>query len=301
MIKSVKVTNFRGESIDIPMSEAGNTTGLLIKSITGLGPVKANINTTELATRDGSIYNSSRAESRNIVLTFIFKENPTIEDTRQMTYKYFPIKKKLTLTFYTDNREVKIDGYVESNEPNIWSQLEETQISIICPNPWFVSTSDNTVIFSGTDPMFEFPFENESNTPTIEMGEIKVFTSRNIPYDGDVDAGMLIYIHMMGPVTNPKIYNLDTREVMTINSDMIEKITGKGLVLGDDIIINTNDGEKSVILLREGVTYNVLNAIDRTSKWFKLSKGDNLFAWTVETGSSFIQFKISNNVLYEGI
>ena len=84
---------------------------------------------------DGSIFASARATERNIVLTLILLPIPSIESVRQKTYSFFPIKKAVTLLVETDNRLVETTGYVESNEPNIFSQQESTQISIICPDP----------------------------------------------------------------------------------------------------------------------------------------------------------------------
>ena len=60
---------------------APEKTGLIVTSITGLGPVKAEIKCTSIATSDGSIFNSARLGERNIVLKLQFLPNPTIEET----------------------------------------------------------------------------------------------------------------------------------------------------------------------------------------------------------------------------
>ena len=73
MIKSVKVINYLGESIKLELG-APEKSGLLIRSITGLGAGKANINSTDLSTGDGSVYNSSRVLPRNIVFSLVFLE-----------------------------------------------------------------------------------------------------------------------------------------------------------------------------------------------------------------------------------
>jgi phage-related protein len=145
MIKSITVTNYLGDSIKLELGRPEQS-GFLIKSISGLGPSKANINTTEVSTNDGSLFNSARLNQRNIVFDFIFVESinrESIEDIRQKSYKYFPIKKNVDLLIETDNRIVKTTGYVESNEPNIFSSQEGAQISIICPDPYFYSTEKN--------------------------------------------------------------------------------------------------------------------------------------------------------------
>ena len=71
MIKSVTVVNYLGESIKIELTKP-DVSGFVIKYITGLGPVKAEINNTEISTGDGAIYNSARLNSRNIVLGLSF-------------------------------------------------------------------------------------------------------------------------------------------------------------------------------------------------------------------------------------
>lgn len=93
MIKSIKVTNYLDESITISLRRPLET-GFLIKKIDGLGPTKANINTSEISTNDGAMFNSSRINQRNITISMLFVESEigeSIEDIRQKSYKYFPI------------------------------------------------------------------------------------------------------------------------------------------------------------------------------------------------------------------
>lgn len=307
MIYSIVVTNYLGDRIKLELGKP-EVSGFLIKSITGLGPAKANVNTTEVSTNDGSLFNSARLSQRNIVLDMVFINTvygESIEDLRQKSYKYFPLKKSVELTIEMDNRYVKTTGYVESNEPNIFSSQEGTQISIICPDPYFYSAGEdgnNVTNFYTIDPMFEFPFSNESlDEPLLVFGEIQIKTEGVITYYGDSEIGVMIYIHAIGPATNINIYNTETREVMRINTDKISSLTGKGIVASDDIVINTAKGEKSITLIREGVSYNILNCLDKNTDWFTLAKGDNIFAFTADSGVTNLQFRVENKVIYEGV
>lgn len=307
MIYSIVVTNYLGDRIKLELGKP-EVSGFLIKSITGLGPAKANVNTTEVSTNDGSLFNSARLSQRNIVLDMVFINTvygESIEDLRQKSYKYFPLKKSVELTIETDNRYVKTTGYVESNEPNIFSSQEGTQISIICPDPYFYSAREdgnNVTNFYSIDPMFEFPFSNESlDEPLLVFSEIQIKTEGVITYHGDSEIGVMIYIHAIGPATNINIYNTETREVMKINTEKISSLTGKGIVASDDIVINTAKGEKSITLIREGVSYNILNCLDKNTDWFTLAKGDNIFAFTADSGVTNLQFRVENKVIYEGV
>lgn len=304
MIQSLTVINYLDESFKMELRRP-ELSGFLITDIRGIGPAKASINTTEISTGDGSSYNSARLNARNIVLQFELLPNPTVEDTRQLSYKYFPIKKKLTLVIETDNRLCEATGYVESNEPILFAKQETIQISITCPDPYFYSASEkdnNVTVFSGDEPAFEFPFSNESlSEPMIEFGIMSNDNVKSVIYNGDAEIGITLTIHAIGPASNITIYNSGTGESMSIDTKKIETLTGSGLVFGDDIIITTVKRNKSIRLLRAGKYTNILNCLNKNADWFQLAKGDNVFRYTAETGAENLQFKIENRTIFEGV
>lgn len=303
MIQGFDITNCYNEKLHITLGEAEPDHGLLLIKAEGLGPVQADINTTDLATRDGSKFNSARAQERNITFTFRFIFANTIEDARQLSYKYFPLKRNLNLKVTTDNRILETNGYVESNEPEIWSEQEETTISIICPDPWFYEAFQGSqqTDFYGVTPLFEFPFENDSLTEElIEFGQIEIKTERVVIYEGDAEVGIVIRIKASGPTSNITFYKIDTREKLVIDVEKIEDITGYGITAADEIIISTIRGEKSAVLFRNGIYYNILNAVDRYANWFELKKGDNIFVFDTDINSN-LQVSIINRIAYEGI
>lgn len=305
MIKSITVTNHLGESIVLELTRP-ELSGFAVEKIEGLGPVKATVNNTEISTGDGGVFNSARLGVRNIVMDLIFipgSHAETIEDIRHRSYKYFPTKKSLTFRVETDTRILEIDGYVEHNDPSIFSKREGCQISILCPNPYFRDAGDVEVTtFSGVEPAFEFEFENDSLIENLlEMGTMYNKREKVIIYKGDAEVGVTIVIKALGEAKHIAIYNTGTREVMRIDTDKLEVLTGSGIVARDEIRITTIDGNKSITLLREGITTNILNCLSRDADWFHLSKGDNLFAYTAEEGSMNLQFRIEHRPIYEGV
>lgn len=294
MIKSLKITNHIGETIELELMRPEKS-GFIVTSIDGLGPAKATVNTTNMATADGSVFNSSRIGNRNIVLSMLFMETNTesIEDIRQKSYRYFPSKKAIKICIRTDNREVETVGYVESNEPDIFSRNEGCEISIICPDPHLYSSRLTETVFSGTESLFEFPFENNSlEEPLLEMGKIIYKTEHYIHYDGDSDIGVSINIHVIDHASNLTILNSTRGEKMVINMEF---------VAGDNIVINSQTGNKSITLLRDGVHLNILNYVQKGSAWFTLQKGDNVFAYSAEIGTENLQFYVTNKVAYIGV
>lgn len=304
MIQSVTVTNPSGEQLVLELARP-ELSGLIVEKIEGLGPAPATINTIDLGASDGAIFSSSRVQTRNIVITLVMfgtEKDPSIENARLLTYKFFPLKKKVELLIQTDNRIAQTYGYVESNDPDIFSNRESAQISIICPDPYFYELNISELGFMGVHPRFEFPFSNESTTENLlNMGEIHLDTRVTLDYIGDADTGFLMVLHALDKVKNVTIYNVNTRESMKINTDKIKTITGKDFGEGDEILISTVRGQKYVRLFRKGFYTNVISALDKDSDWFILTNGDNTFAFTAEEGEKKLQITFTYRNAYGGI
>lgn len=318
MIKMLRVTNDTGDSLDIELSKPA-LSGFVISSISGLGPVKADINTTEIVSDNGSLYNSSRIPSRNIVINTLFMSDTSIEDIRLKSYQYFPVNKQIKLEIITDNMDVEIDGYVESNEPNIFSKKEGSTISILCPDPFFYAAgfgAIQTTVFSGIRAMFEFPFMNDSPRENLLVMSDIVHREREvITYMGDYDIGISMSINITGVVGDITIVNVNTREQFKIDAYKSNEIVKKStpvdpakvryFVDKDEILIDTIKGNKSAKLVRGGIEYNILNAVDKQSSWFTLTRGDNIFGYTAilteNLDGSNASFTITNRKRYAGI
>ena len=307
MIKTLTFINYLGDQLTINLANPFDV-GMAITEITGLGPGNADIITTDNATMDGAVYNSSRLSYRNIVITLKLLgtdfNGQSIEATRHNVYKYFPIKKPLWLIFESDKRSAMIQGYVESNEPEIFSDWEKTQISIICPNPYFESLMGTTTNFSGVQPSFEFPFITNVQADVFEMGTQYMEGDIDIYYTGEVETGVNINMSFKDHVAPITIYNVITNESIVVDTAKIESRYGE-LQLGDKIIISTSRGAKKANLLRDNQVYNIINCLDKNLTWFQLQKGDNIFSYSVEGGQEGglydLEMNFTNKILYEGL
>ena len=300
MLNKIIVENHLGDALSLDLANPYEV-GIAITDITGLGPGKAEVGIITIANLDGGRVNSVRMPTRNIVITLeIIGYN--VDEIRHIVYKHFPIKKTIVLSFDTDERQSQILGVVESNEPVIFSSKQKIPISIVCPIPWFHAIDMQTTLFSGIEPLFEFEFENyDSETGNLEFGEIYNSTEKSVYYNGDVDVGLKMTIHAVGSAGNVTIYNSETREFVKLDSAKLTALTGSGIKNGDDIIIQSVTGSKSAYLLRDGTYTNIINCLDKGSSWFVLVKGDNLFAFSAETGTENLQFTVENQILFEGV
>lgn len=256
--------------------------------VTGLTPPTAVINTSKVATTDGSKFNSSSLDTRNIVLTIAPRGN--VEGSRINLYKCFKSKQYIKLHLINGRRKVWIEGYIDNMDGDLYSNPQIIQVSIICPDPYFKDENEENTKFSDVMGAFTFPFSVGSEG--VELSTISGYSERNIYNGSDDEVGTVIELMATGAVTDPTIYNLTTGESITIEYEMS---------VGDKIIINTRRGEKSVKAIVKGIESNIINSMTRASKWLTLLAGDNICTYTCVSGAENLIVNINYQSIYEGV
>ena len=255
----------------------------------GLTPPTATINTAVIATRDGAVFNSSRLNTRNIVL--IIKPLNSIESNRIQLYRYFKSKQYIKLYLENNTRSVWIDGHIENIEGDLYSSDERIQVSIICSDPYFKDTVTGEYTFSNVIDRFKFPFSIEA-VPGVPISELADHTEIAILNNSDDETGVLITLTAVGNVSNPTIYNMTTNENFSLNIN---------LSVGDEITIDTRRGSKRVLLTSGGVVSNIINYMVPGSEWLNLVVGDNVFSYECSSGATNLLITVSLQPIYEGI
>ena len=276
------VKNKYGDTMEIT-----NNDRYVIEDITGIDPPDSTINTTRNANADGSVYNSSYMNNRQIIITLAI--NTPAEDNRLLLYKYFKSKYGIRLYYTNDTRDVYIDGFVQKINVSFFNKKQIAQITVVCPDPMFNARADEIVDFSSTQDLFKFPFT--INTP-IPFGAIEVEQEVNIRNTGDVESGFIFNIHAIGAMSTPKLVNADTLEFFQVN---------KELAAGDEIIINTKKKQKSVTLISSGVETSLIGYIESGSTWLSLDPGDNTFIVTATSNPENMMCYATLTEQYEGV
>lgn len=258
------VENERGEQLELT-----HNTAYSIIDIDGLDFPEATINTTKTATADGTTFNSSYVNERTIIITMAV--NGPAEKNRINLYKYLKSKKPVRLYYKNGMRDVFIDGYVQKLDVGHFEEKQTAQATIICPGTYFNKVEESVIDFSSVESLFEFPFSIEE--AGIEFSTLKLGEQKNIINGGDVDTGVIINLHAIGLVLNPKIYNVETRESFILDLEMSE---------GDVITINTRQKEKTVVMVSNGIENNVIGKMRKDSSWFQLLPGDNIFTYDAD-------------------
>lgn len=281
---TLKIESAAGQIVEL----THNKSNYAVVGVSGLTPPATTINTATAGLIDGSFFNSARVEQRNIVITVILRGD--IEANRQRLYRIFPRKMPVTVYFKNKNRNVKIEGYVEVLEGDLFVQQEQIQISLICPRPYWQDMLTIRREINKVLALFEFPFSISEPIPFSELLDAPRVVVDNA---GDVETGILLTLSMEDSVTGLKITNITTGTYIGFDYTFDAK---------DIITVSTVQGSLYAKLNRLGTEINLLNFMIEGSSWLRLGIGENELTYTVETGSADdVQANVEFQTLYGGV
>lgn len=249
MLTMVEVLTVSGRTLELPLRDVSN--GYVVRDIDGLDPVKASIVSSRLAQVDGTIFQASRRESRNIVMKLGFEPdfvNTTVSDLRRNLYDYLMPKAPVVLRFHVDEEAyVDISGMVESLETSLFTKDPEVTISLICFDPDFYAL--DTVAVTGV------------SAPS---------GGRFIDYEGDVETGLIFTLNVGRSIPGFTL-TMD-------NGTLFQRFELTApLVSGDVVTVDTRRGQKGAVRTRGGSNSSLLYAVAPTSTWAELYPGTNTF------------------------
>ena len=261
MLQKVEVFSSNPSAPELPLGAFMASDDLIqIRSIDGLGPVKAEIASTPFATGDGELYQGSSVGKRNVVMTLGFNPDwveQTASSLRQKLYAYFMPKAWTKLRFFSDELPtVDIEGIVESFEPNMFSQDPEIQVSVLCHKPDFVEI--DATIFTGVvdDGTIELEFDYAG---TVNTGfELQIQAAPDNPsYSGEINV-------LNKNQEPPQIFSV---EDVTVDITKYFKL-------------NTVRSQKRVanIAVADGAITNLLAKMTTDSTWPILEPGVNVIS-----------------------
>lgn len=300
MIRAVTVTNLEtGYDLVLTLRSPETSQGFAVVSMSGLGPGQATVNTSEWVTIDGAHIDATHLPKRTITIQLQFvptSYSESVADIRRKSYLYFPIKKYVRLTFeHVDLRgntkSYFIEGIIEKNEPDIWSEEEGCTLSIVCADPHFQDTEEIIENFDQVIDMFHFEFPDEASGHPFPISEQTSFVDREVYNKSSIDIGAVFVLTARGPLSNPMIYNRTTNERMALNYEM---------QAGESIAIDTRVGHKT-IRTRDGLNTNKIQYLMLDSKWIHLQPGYNTIGWHCDSGASNLKMYYSVRPLYQGI
>ena len=280
---TLKIENRFGDILELTHNK-----NYVVTNVEGLSPPKAKINLSDIAGMNGALFNSAKAETRNLVLT-VLPQTP-VEQNRLALYRFAQVAQWCKIYYSNGSTDVQIEGYVETVNGSLFSKTQSLQISIICPQPYFEGLREIRDDVSSLIHAFEFPFAIGSEG--IEFSYINHDILSTVTNVGDVETGVIIEITARGEVVNPIIYDNISRGSIALNITLKNR---------EKIVINTNSGSRSVKLISGTGETNVMDKMVPTPTWFTLQPGENIFSYDAESGVDLMSIVFRHRTKFGGV
>jgi hypothetical protein len=233
-------------TIDMPLFGLRSSNRYICKGIDGLGPPEIDnflVN---------GVYNGRQPQDRQIVMRVGLNPAYSVGETpaslRTAIYGLLTPGPDDSITFKLMNGPnvvVVTKGYVSKIEPVIFAKDPEVQITIDCEGSYLEAETETSVVPSTKSP---FTVTNPGSVTTGFYYEMTLNVN-----------GSKWVLYTQGPGAGAKM-ELDY-----------------AFLSGDKIMVDTRDGQRSIKVLRGGVTTNLIYTLSSDSIWVQLHPGDNTF------------------------
>ncbi|GAA0082423.1 MULTISPECIES: phage tail family protein [Clostridium] len=263
-----------------------------LQNIDGISGLKNTIYSNKGMGQDGSTCVGSTLDDRNIVIQGAIIDNKEINREKLLSIINPKLQAKL---IYTDGNVRKYVECIVETAPVITKENKpKFQISLLCNNPYWKDYIDSKVNIALWKGDFHFPLIIPIDKG-ITMGHREPSLIVNVLNNGQVKTGMIIEFFARGTLSNPSLFNVNTREFIKIN---------KGMVAGEKFIINTNYSKKKILQELNGVTTDILNYLDIVGggdAFLQLEVGDNLFRYNADSNLDNLEVNIYFSPQYLGV
>ena len=266
------------------------------KDVTGISDITNTIYSTSSMGQHGDTYAGNRIEPREIEI--VGKIRDLDKDTqirlRREALKILNPDIDGRLVYQYGDFMRTIGAKVKESPKFTHEELSQNfSICFLCLNPFWEEEKEAREEIASWIGTWEFPCDIEESDP-----EDMIFGYREeslivpIYNAGHIATGMKIDFKALGSLSNPRILNINTREFIKVNFDM---------VAGDVITIDTSYGNKSVTLTRNGVATNIYRYLDADSTFMQMDVGDNVFRYEADTGDTNLEVVIYFTQKYLGV
>lgn len=288
-VQKLTFTNSRGETIEFE-----NSAPYVLSNIEGTGGVETEIQTTKSPFQDGSTLHDVILQTRAISIegAVIGKSREDMYLQRQKLARVLNPKLGAGVLRYQNDAGIKEIEAVAEQSPVFKERYSNNNlflVSLVCPSPFWLDQNEAKEEIAAWVGDVQFPIEISE---TAVMGHRESNLIVNVNNAGDVDCGMRIEFKALASVTNPSLFDVNTRKFIKVKQT---------LQAGDKLTICTYFGKKKVELYRAGVISNVFNYITIDSDFLQLVPGDNLLRYDAEAGIDNLEVSIYYRPQYVGV
>lgn len=270
-----------------------------VKDIEGFDELDVTTVTSQGFDQDGATIVNSYVESREMTIEGQIKADSTrqMATLKQRLENIFLPKTDLTINHYYGGNNRVITAR-SSKTPKFdfteVSKVLEYEVKLISADEvWWSDATEKLVQMANVVGAFYFPLTIPVDTG-VWFGIKSSALIADVYNSSAITIGMTIVFIANGALTNPSLFNVNTREFIKINCSM---------VAGEQITITTGK-TKTVTRTLSGVSENYINKIDIAgggTAFLELDPGDNLFRYAADDGESYLECKIFYKNKYVGV
>lgn len=292
--EALRYVNSRGESITFGISSKYHVN--VQKDVTGISDLTNTIYSTSSMGQHGDTYAGNRIEPRDIEIDGKIQDpdKDTQLRLRREAVKILNPELDGTLYYVYGDFVRKIWAKVKES-PRFTHQDISQEFSIVfkCLDPFWKEENEQRTEVATWAGDWEFPCEIDLNDDEdMIFGHHEESVIVDVYNAGHIATGMRIVFRALGELTNPQLFNVNTREYMKLNYTMLG---------GDVITIDTSYGNKSITLLRNGAETNIYRYMDVDSTFLQLDIGDNIFRYDADDGLSNLEVTVYFAQKYLGV
>lgn len=247
--------------------------GYLINKPSGIDTVNVNLSHAQSINQVGSTVQSKTVQARPVTVSGIIVGGDQDEKKTQLMAVVRP---DLAGRLYAD--DYFLDVHVTATptiEPK--AKFAHFQFAVNAPYPYWQREQRTAQSLFGVRNLFKFPW---NLSRAYKFGELQKMQFINVHNDGQIPVPYKVIFSAAANVENPRIVNVTTGEVLTLN---------KSMVPGETIVVETTHGVTHVVSSVDG---SIRGALDLDSTLFRLSIGDNVLKPEAETGLDNLQVDI---------
>ena len=173
------------------------------------------------------------------------------------------------------------------------SKVQQYEISFTATEPYWRDQAETLIQIANVIGHFHFPLRIPKNKGVC-FGVKSSSLIANVFNASSVRVGMTITFIANGELTNPQLFNVNTRQYLKLLCTMVS---------GEKITIQTGQ-ENSVVRNKNGLEEDYIGVIDLAGggdTFLQLDPGDNLFRYAADGGEDMLEVRISFYNKYPGV
>lgn len=248
--------------------------------------------------QDGASLINSYVLARDMEISGQIKAVSTylMQTCRDKLFDVFIPKKEVTVTHYYGGKNRVIRARVEKTPKFDFTNVTSVQnyeVNMTAMEPYWRDEKETLIPIADVKGSFHFPLTIKKNKG-ICFGIKSSSLIVDIYNKSSVKVGMRIMFIAQGAVTNPQLFDINTRKFIRLLCKM---------EAGERITIETGQ-DKSVIRRKNGISEDYIGKVDIEGggdEFLELAPGDNLLRYGAEDGEKMLEVRIYYYHKYPGV